>query len=134
MPALQPAARLPDKRWTACGLPAWRPTKPRRSMSCSTLLAWKEAQGDTFDLVALLQPTTPVRARKHWDEALTAGREAGHDAAIGVGPAQSHPHLTFRMDQSRQLLPWIAATPCITARTGPGAGACGQRLAVPGAN
>lgn len=75
------------------------------------VLDGKAAQGETFDLVALLQPTTPVRSRRHWDEALRLVRDAGHDAAIGVGPAHNHPHLTFRMGSAQQLTPWIAERP-----------------------
>jgi CMP-N,N'-diacetyllegionaminic acid synthase len=75
------------------------------------VLNWKVSQGQEFDLIALLQPTTPVRAREHWDEALRLLGGAKHDAVVGVGPAQSHPHLTFRMGQSRQLEPWIAERP-----------------------
>lgn len=75
------------------------------------VLDWKASRGETFDLVALLQPTTPVRSRQHWDEALRLVRDAGHDAAIGVGPAHNHPHLTFRMDQAQALTPWITERP-----------------------
>lgn len=75
------------------------------------VLASKEAQGETFDLIALLQPTTPVRSRKHWDEALRLILEEGHDAAVGVGPALSHPHLTFKINSSHRLSPWIAERP-----------------------
>ena len=75
------------------------------------LLEWTASQGEHFDLVALLQPTTPVRARKHWDEARRLILEEGYDAAIGVGPAPAHPHLTFRMSPSHALTPWIAERP-----------------------
>ncbi|OGB20910.1 MAG: hypothetical protein A3I66_20140 [Burkholderiales bacterium RIFCSPLOWO2_02_FULL_57_36] len=75
------------------------------------MLNWKAAQGEEFDLIALLQPTTPVRCRDHWDEALSLLQSSEHDAVVGVGPAQSHPHLTFKIGQSRQLLPWIETRP-----------------------
>lgn len=75
------------------------------------VLAWKEAEGETFDLIALLQPTTPVRSRQHWDNALRLIQVEGHDAAVGVGPAPSHPHLTFKINPSHQLSPWIAERP-----------------------
>lgn len=75
------------------------------------VLSWQETQGKKYDLVALLQPTTPVRSRKHWDEALQLLSEGRYDAAVGVGPAPSHPHLTFRSSPSQQLLPWVADRP-----------------------
>lgn len=75
------------------------------------VLNWKASLGEQFELVALLQPTTPVRSRKHWDEALSLLRDARLDAAIGVGPAQNHPHLTFKLAQTQQLVPWIAERP-----------------------
>jgi len=75
------------------------------------VLDWKAAQGEHFDLVALLQPTTPVRASRHWEEALRLISDEGHDAAIGVGPAAAHPYLTFRMASSHALTPWISDRP-----------------------
>jgi CMP-N,N'-diacetyllegionaminic acid synthase len=75
------------------------------------VLQWKESQGGYFDLVALLQPTTPVRQRPHWDEALSRLQDEKFDAVVGVGPAQSHPHLTFKAGQADQLVPWIAERP-----------------------
>jgi CMP-N-acetylneuraminic acid synthetase len=75
------------------------------------LLKWKAAQGERYDAVALLQPTTPMRKRAHWDQALHLLRDAGHDAVVGVGPAQSHPCLTFRMAADARLTPWISDRP-----------------------
>jgi CMP-N,N'-diacetyllegionaminic acid synthase len=93
-----------------------RPSKLATDEASSAAVAldalnWKASQGQEFDLVALLQPTTPIRQREHWDEALNLLRDAKHDAVVGLGPAQSHPHLTFRMGQTQQLEPWIAERP-----------------------
>lgn len=76
------------------------------------VLAWCERLGENFDAVALLQPTTPWRRAEHWNEAL-AQLEADRslDAVVGVGPAQSHPYLTFRVSEGGGLLPWIAERP-----------------------
>lgn len=75
------------------------------------MLDWKASQGEHFDLLALLQPTTPVRNRAYWDQALCLIRDGRHDAAIGVGPAASHPHLTFKILHEQRLQPWIAERP-----------------------
>ncbi len=70
------------------------------------VLRWKESQGEYFDLIALLQPTTPVRHRSHWDDALDLLKDGGNDAVIGVGPVQTHPHLVFKWDDAQTLAPW----------------------------
>ncbi len=75
------------------------------------ILDWKASQGEAFDFIALLQPTTPVRRREHWEEALRLLQGNACDAVVGVGPAQSHPHLTFKMTHAHQLTPWVPTRP-----------------------
>lgn len=75
------------------------------------VLEWKASQGEEFDIIALLQPTTPVRRRKHWEDALRLLQGNSCDAVVGVGPAHSHPYLAFKMAQTYQLAPWISARP-----------------------
>lgn len=66
----------------------------------------REAEaGQLFDLVALLQPTSPMRDARRWDEAFAKLDDSGIDAAIGVAPAKTHPFHTFQLDQGGVLLP-----------------------------
>jgi CMP-N,N'-diacetyllegionaminic acid synthase len=75
------------------------------------LLDWKALQGEEYDLVALLQPTTPYRRAEHWQQALNLLRDKHYDAVVGVGPAENHPYLTFKTNQAQELVPWILDRP-----------------------
>lgn len=58
-------------------------------------LDWYGQQGQLFDCVALLQPTTPVRFAERWSVALDCLNKSDCDAAIGVREAVDHPYLTY---------------------------------------
>ena len=76
------------------------------------VLDWLLGKGEHYDLVALLQPTTPLRLRGHWDDALAKFQaDAEIEAVVGVGPAQSHPYLTYRMGDGGGLTPWVEGRP-----------------------
>jgi CMP-N,N'-diacetyllegionaminic acid synthase len=75
------------------------------------ILSWKESQGEYFDLLALLQPTTPVRHKSHWKEAFSILKETSNDAVIGVGSAHTHPHLAFKWGEKQALVPWDVNRP-----------------------
>ena len=62
--------------------------------------------GRDFDLVALLQPTSPVREPARWHEAFARLANDDCDAAIGVAPAKSHPFHVFRQDGNGALRPF----------------------------
>lgn len=65
----------------------------------------RRAHGD-FDLVALLQPTSPVREPARWREAFARMENDDCDAVIGVAPASSHPFHVFRQDVKGALRPF----------------------------
>ena len=64
-------------------------------------LAWERRIGNSFDLVALLQPTSPVREASRWTEAFTHIDGGLADAVIGVVPAHPHPNHAFHWESGR---------------------------------
>lgn len=65
-----------------------------------------ERWSEPFDLVALLQPTSPIRERVRWEEAFRMIEEPSCDAVIGVSPSRSHPYHTFKHLNDLTLVPW----------------------------
>lgn len=61
-----------------------------------------------FDVVVLLQPTSPLRTAADIDSCLALLDAA--PACVSVCPASSHPYLTFRVDDQHRLAPF-ASTP-----------------------
>jgi CMP-N-acetylneuraminic acid synthetase len=80
------------------------------------MLEWKASRGEYFDLVALLQPTTPIRDREHWDRAFALISEGNCDAVVGFGPAASHPHLTFKRNENNTMIPFMAPPASLRAQ------------------
>lgn len=66
-----------------------------------------ERLSETFDLVALLQPTSPIRMTARWAEALKVIDESACDAVIGVSPSRSHPFHSFKYLADLSLEPWL---------------------------
>lgn len=54
-----------------------------------------------YDVVVLLQPTSPLRTAADIDAALALLK--GAPSSVSVRPAQDHPYLTFRIDGQHQL-------------------------------
>lgn len=70
------------------------------------LLRREQAAGRTYDWVALLQPTSPLREPARWRQAFSFARTGGCDAAIGVSPVRDHPHHVLRLADGGALAPW----------------------------
>jgi N-acylneuraminate cytidylyltransferase len=62
-----------------------------------------------FDLVALLQPTTPLRNPQRWEQAYALMQRAHCDAVIGVSAARDHPSRVFCQAADGLLTPWHRA-------------------------
>lgn len=71
------------------------------------MLDWRRSNGVEFDVVALLQPTTPVRFVQRWDVARSLLRSGNCEGVIGVSSADTHPLLTFRDSEDGFLDPWL---------------------------
>jgi len=59
------------------------------------VLTHEASEGRRYDMVALLQPTSPMRLVKRWDEAFHMLENPDLDAVIGVSPVSTHPFHTF---------------------------------------
>lgn len=57
-----------------------------------------------YDVVVLLQPTSPLRTTADIDAALARLDHA--PSCVSVRPAQDHPYVTFRIDDRHQLAPF----------------------------
>jgi CMP-N,N'-diacetyllegionaminic acid synthase len=71
------------------------------------LLGWLEGCGKTFEMVALLQPTTPIRYIERWNTAYNTLNKSDADAAVGVSLSEVHPYLHFKKKSNGYLDPWI---------------------------
>ncbi len=80
------------------------------------MLNWKAGKGEYFDAVALLQPTTPVRDKEHWENAHRLLAEGQCDAVVGFGPARNHPLLTYRADESGRMFPFLSSDASLRAQ------------------
>lgn len=65
-----------------------------------------EALGENYDLVALLQPTSPVRDPRRWETAFDMVERHDCPAVIGVSPVRDHPFHVFRQNDDGDLSPW----------------------------
>lgn len=59
-----------------------------------------------FDLVVLLQPTSPLRLAADIDGTLEALVRSEGNSAVSVGPAPCHPWLVFNQDEAGRLVPY----------------------------
>ena len=61
----------------------------------------------SFDIVVVLQPTSPMRTTADIDAALAMLSSA--PSCVSLRPALDHPYLTFRIDDHEALMPFAAA-------------------------
>ncbi len=66
----------------------------------------EKQSGRTYDLIALLQPTSPMREASRWHEAFFRIELGNCDAVIGVAPARNHPFHVFRWEGGAALKPF----------------------------
>lgn len=71
-------------------------------------LAFEADQGRHYDLVALLQPTSPVRLAQRWLEAFELIANPDVDSVVGVAPVRNHPYHTFKIANEGHLAPFVA--------------------------
>jgi CMP-N-acetylneuraminic acid synthetase len=62
------------------------------------ILAREAKSGQSYDLVALLQPTSPIREASRWQEAYSRIQQGDCDAVIGVAPVRNHPFHVFQWE------------------------------------
>jgi N-acylneuraminate cytidylyltransferase len=67
----------------------------------------RERQSErSYDLVALLQPTSPMREASRWHEAFSCIEQGNCDAVIGVAPVRNHPFHVFHWEEGTALKPY----------------------------
>lgn len=71
-------------------------------------LDFEAAAGREYDLVALLQPTSPVRLMERWEAAYALIADPGVDSVVGLAPARSHPYHTYSLAPGGGLAPFVA--------------------------
>lgn len=66
-------------------------------------LEWVESQGEHYDLIALLQPTAPLRQPQQLHDALDILESTGADSVVSVVPVPEHynPYFTLKIEQER---------------------------------
>ena len=67
-----------------------------------------ENQGDIFDFIMLLQPTSPLRTSCHIDEAIGLLNDKGADAVISVCPTEHSPLWSNTLDDSDKMDSFIS--------------------------
>lgn len=65
------------------------------------------AKGRHYDLIALLQPTSPVRQMDRWHEAFQLLADPAVNAVVGVRPAHDHPYHAYAIDVRKGLDPFV---------------------------
>jgi CMP-N-acetylneuraminic acid synthetase len=70
------------------------------------VLARERENGRSYDLVALLQPTSPMRETSRWHEAFARIEQGDCDAVIGVAPVRNHPFHVFHWKDGTVLKPF----------------------------
>jgi len=60
-----------------------------------------------FDIVVLLQPTSPLRTAEDIEATLAAMAEGGAPGAVSVSEAPCHPYLIFGRDAAGRLSPFV---------------------------
>jgi len=65
-------------------------------------------QGQQFEYVCLLQPTSPLRSAGDIDGAVELAVSRRAEAVVGVTPSPVHPNLIYRMDLNDTLTPLLS--------------------------
>lgn len=99
--ALEAGAEVPSLR------PADLASDTATSSSVAAhVLQREQAAGRSYDWIALLQPTSPLREAARWQAALALAQQDTCDAVVGVSAVRDHPQHVFRMGADGALSPW----------------------------
>lgn len=84
-------------------------TATTADVALHTLNQAEERDGTPYDMVALLQPTTPWRLAMRWDDAFRLMHDTDAPAVVGVGPMAQTPFHSFARDPDGALSPLFAS-------------------------
>jgi len=62
-------------------------------------LNWLKEQGETFNLLVLLQPTSPLRTSQDIDDALKTFVKSKGDSLVSVSPVDHSPYRMFKIEK-----------------------------------
>ncbi|MFM9279947.1 acylneuraminate cytidylyltransferase family protein [Paenibacillus jiagnxiensis] len=68
-----------------------------------------EENGQHYDYILLLQPTSPLRTATDIREAMKQFVYSGADSLQSIAPARTHPYLLRKRSDARQLSPYLEA-------------------------
>jgi CMP-N,N'-diacetyllegionaminic acid synthase len=69
-----------------------------------------------FDLVVLLQPTSPLRSSVDIDQAISKCIDDNAPSCVTVCEADTHPYWTYKMDDADKLVSFVSDAPVIHTR------------------
>lgn len=67
----------------------------------------EQRAGRTYETIALLQPTSPIRLSQRWHDAFTRLATDNFAAAIGLIPASCHPFHTYGAEKTGLVHPFM---------------------------
>jgi CMP-N,N'-diacetyllegionaminic acid synthase len=80
-------------------------------------IGWLNDHGDHCDVIALLQPTSPLRRAEDVDGAIQSLLDTGADSVISVMRVEhGHPKTLYRKSESNRVTPMIETDPAGTLR------------------
>jgi len=104
-------------RALGCDVPFRRPAELATDTAPSMdVVAHALAQLPGYDIVVLLQPTSPLRSAADIDASLRLMVDSGAPACVSVRPALDHPYWTYRTDGAGRLLPYVRPDAGVAAR------------------
>lgn len=106
-------------RIAGCEVPFRRPPELATDTASSVDVALDalERIGDGFDILVLLQPTSPLRTAEDIDRGLELMAARGTSSVVSVSPADKPPHWIFRIDDANHMHP-AAEPPATGEETG----------------
>jgi CMP-N,N'-diacetyllegionaminic acid synthase len=69
-----------------------------------------------YDVIVLLQPTSPLRTAADIDAACELLASSGAPACVSVSPVDQSPYLMYRIGDNQDLVPVVEASPAATRR------------------
>jgi CMP-N,N'-diacetyllegionaminic acid synthase len=98
-----------------CTVPFIRPSELATDESSSMDVVFHALKHlPEFDVVLLLQPTSPMRTSEDIEACLKLLTIA--PAVVSVRPSEDHPYLTFEIDEGGALKPYVTAPNCQSLR------------------
>ena len=63
----------------------------------------ERVKGAAYDIIVLLQPTSPMRSAADIDAAIDTMLSAGADSVVSLSPVTEHPYQMYRIDEGRPV-------------------------------